>query len=89
MESLRLLARRHVVLAVFFEDVEMKSFADRQPESVEGYYMQVIADKFISDKRHIVGRLRQYGVYSLLTSPDQLTADVINKYLEMKSRGII
>jgi uncharacterized protein (DUF58 family) len=89
IEYLRQLARRHVVLAVFFEDTGMKAFAARQPASMEGYYRQVIADKFIAEKHHIVGKLRQHGIYSLLTEPDQLSVNVINKYLEMKARGVI
>jgi uncharacterized protein (DUF58 family) len=89
LEYLRRLARRHVVLVVFFEDVELKSFATRRPTSIEGYYEQVIADKFIFEKHHVVAKLRQHGIYSLLTEPDKLSVDVINKYLEMKARSII
>ncbi|MBR3399311.1 MAG: DUF58 domain-containing protein, partial [Prevotella sp.] len=33
--------------------------------------------------------LRQNGIYSLLTTPDKLSVNVINKYLEMKARQII
>lgn len=89
IEYLRQLARRHVVLVVFFEDTEMKSFAAERPASIEGYYRQVITDKFIFEKHHVVGKLRQHGIYSLLTEPDQLSVNVINKYLEMKARCVI
>jgi hypothetical protein len=43
----------------------------------------------IYDRRLIVNTLRQNGIYSLLTTPDQLTVNVINKYIEMKSRQLI
>jgi uncharacterized protein (DUF58 family) len=89
IEYLRQLARRHVVLVVFFEDTEMKTFAAGRPSSVEGYYRQVITEKYIFEKHHIVVRLRQHGIYSLLTEPDWLSVNVINKYLEMKARSII
>ena len=89
LEYLRQLARRHVVLVVFFEDTEMKAFAARRPTSMEGYYEQVIADKFIFEKQHVIAKLRQHGVYSLLTEPDKLSVGIINKYLEMKARGTI
>jgi len=86
---LRQLTRRHVVLTVFFEDVEMKEFAARRPTSIEGYYEQVIADKFIHDKSLVAMHLRQFGVYTLLTEPENLSVNLINKYLEMKARGVL
>ena len=89
LEYLRQLARQHVVLVVFFEDTEMKEFATRKPTSIEGYYQQVITDKFIFEKKHVIAKLRQHGIHSLLTEPDKLSVDVINKYLEMKARGAI
>jgi uncharacterized protein (DUF58 family) len=89
IEYLRRLARRHAVLAVFFEDTEMKAFAAGQPSSIEGYYRQVITDKFIFEKQHVTVRLRQHGIYSLLTEPDRLSVNIINKYLEMKAQGVI
>ncbi|MDR0742970.1 MAG: DUF58 domain-containing protein [Tannerella sp.] len=89
IEYLRQLAHRHVVLVVFFEDTEMKAFAAQHPTSVEGYYRQVITDKFIFEKHHVIVKLKQHGVYSLLTEPDKLSVNVINKYLEMKAGGVI
>ncbi|MDR3250994.1 MAG: DUF58 domain-containing protein [Tannerella sp.] len=89
LEYLRQLARRHVVLVVFFEDTELKEFAAKRQTSIEGYYQQVITDKFIFEKHHVVVKLRQHGIYSLLTEPDKLSVNVINKYLEMKARGTI
>ncbi|MDR2474116.1 MAG: DUF58 domain-containing protein [Tannerella sp.] len=89
IEYLRQLAHRHVVLTVFFEDVEMKRFAARTPSSIEGYYEQIVADKFIFDKRTVAFHLRRYGIYTMLTEPDKLSVNVINKYLEMKAGGVI
>ena len=46
----------------------------------------MIAEKFIVEKRLIVSMLQQHGICALLTTPDNLSIDLINKYLEMKSR---
>ena len=54
-----------------------------------GYYRHVIAEKFAFEKRLIVSTLKQNGIYSLLTTPENLSIDVINKYLEMKSRQLL
>jgi hypothetical protein len=53
--------------------------------STESVYQHVIAEKFAYEQRLIVQTLRQYGIQSLLTTPRNLSVDVINKYLEIKS----
>ena len=56
---------------------------------MEDYYRQVIAYKFIFEKQHVIAKLRQHGIYSLLIEPDKLSVNIINKYLEMKTRDTI
>ncbi|PNE26126.1 cell division protein FtsB [Tannerella sp. oral taxon 808] len=87
--SLRTLARRHVVLVVFFENAGLTEFAARRPRTIEGYFNQTIAEKYICEKQHIASHLRRHGIHALLTAPERLSVDVINKYLEMKSRHLI
>lgn len=89
MSYLQQLARKHVVLVVFFLDKEQQEFIDTPAVDVEDYYRHVIAEKFSYEKRLIVSTLRQNGIYSLLTTPDQLSVNIINKYLELKARQII
>lgn len=86
---LKQLARQHCLLVVFFEDAELNAYLARHPADTEGYYRHVIAQKFVFEKRLIVSTLKQHGIYSVLTTPDNLTVDVVNKYLEMKSRQLI
>jgi uncharacterized protein (DUF58 family) len=42
-----------------------------------------------AEKQEIVHELRRRGIYSILTPPDQLSVQTINKYLELKARGVI
>ncbi len=83
------LARRHVVLAIFFENAELNALAARRPRTTEDYFTQVIADKFIYEKQYVTAVLRKHGIYSLLTKPENLSIDVINKYLEMKAKHLL
>lgn len=89
LSYLQQLSRQHRLLVVFFEDAELKAYIQRKPKDTQGYYQQVIAEKFAFEKRLIVTTLKQYGIYSLLTTPENLSVDVINKYLEMKSRQLL
>jgi uncharacterized protein (DUF58 family) len=83
---LRQLAKYHLLLVVFFENTEIKKLNERPAQEVEDIYIQVIARKFAHEKKQIVKELAQYGIMSLLTTPEQLTVDVVNRYLELKAR---
>ncbi|MCA1966977.1 MAG: DUF58 domain-containing protein, partial [Flavobacterium sp.] len=61
----------------------------KKADNVQEIYDKVIAEKFAFEKRLIVNELRKYGIYSVLTQPENLTLDTINKYLEIKARGIL
>ena len=82
----RQISRRHRVLVVIFEDMELDSYLTSPPKDTEEYYQHVIGEKFELEKRTIVSTLRQHGISALLTTPAHLSIDVINKYLEMKAR---
>jgi uncharacterized protein (DUF58 family) len=86
---LQQLNNRHRVLVVFFDDVEIREYADSKAESVEEYYRHVVAEKSINERKMIVSALKQHGIMSLLTTPEHLSVDVINKYLELKQRGML
>ena len=58
-------------------------------QKVTEVYSQTIARKFAYEKRLIAKELNQHGIYTILTTPKELTVNTINKYLELKARGII
>lgn len=89
LEALKFLSRKHVVLAVFFENASLTAFAERKPRHLSDYFDQTLADKFIAEKQHVVNLLQRHGIYALLTAPERLSVDVINRYLEMKARHVI
>ena len=85
---LRQLNSRHRLLVVFFIDEERRDFINQQPHSIKEYYEHSIAAKIDHEQTLIINTLRQFGINSLLTSPQNLSVNVINRYLEMKSRGM-
>jgi len=86
---LRRLAKDHLLLVIFFENTELREYLDIPAATTEDVYNQTIAEKFVQEKRQIVLELQRYGIYSLLTAPQDLTVNTINKYLEFKARGLI
>lgn len=83
------IAKNHLLVVVFFNNTELNELIQKKATTVQEIYDKVIAEKFVFEKRLIVNELRKYGIYSVLTEPDQLTLDTINKYLEIKARGIL
>jgi len=86
---LKAIAKSHLVVVIFFKNTELNNLIKNKAETLQQVYDKVIAEKFAFEKRLIVNELKKYGIYSILTTPKKLTIDTINKYLEIKSRGII
>jgi uncharacterized protein (DUF58 family) len=86
---LKKIAQRHLVCVVFFQNTLLKEIHESNPDNLEGIYIKTIADQFALEKRLIVKELRRHGILSILTAPQTLTIDVINKYLELKSRQMV
>ncbi len=83
------IAKSHLLVVVFFQNTELNEIIHKKSETVQEVYDKVIAEKFAFEKRLIVNELKKYGIYSVLTEPENLTLDTINKYLEIKARGIL
>lgn len=83
---LRRIARFHLLLVVFFENTELKQVSEQPAEDVEGIYIKTIAEKFAFEKKQIVKELTANGIQSILTTPQNLTINTINKYLELKAK---
>lgn len=83
------IAKNHLLVVVFFNNTELNQIINHKTETIQEVYDKVIAEKFAFEKRLIVNELKKYGIYSVLTQPEDLTLDTINKYLEIKARGIL
>ena len=83
------IAKSHLLVVIFFKNTELNSLIENKAETIQQVYDKVIAEKFAFEKRLIVNELKKYGIYSILTTPENLTLDAINKYLEIKARGLL
>jgi len=86
---LQQLSSHHPLLVVFFENTELTELQQQKAHNVEEVYTKTIANKFALEKRQIVKELQKHGIMSLLTPPQKLTANTINKYLELKERQVV
>ncbi len=85
---LRQLNKHHLLIVIVFKNTEIDNFIRNKAKSVKNVYEKTIAEKLVVEKEFIVKELSKYGIQSILTKPENLTVDTINKYLEMKARTI-
>jgi uncharacterized protein (DUF58 family) len=86
---LQAISKQHLLVVIFFENTELTEFTKREAETTHQIFEQTIAEKFVYEKKLIVNELRKYGIQTILTKPENLTVNTINKYLEIKARGLL
>lgn len=89
MPALKRMAHHHLLFVVLFENTAIKELIDVKATNMEEIYIKTIAEKFAFEKRQMIKELQQNGILSILTTPQQLTVNTINKYLDLKNRAWI
>ncbi|MFS4416796.1 DUF58 domain-containing protein [Maribacter sp. 2307ULW6-5] len=83
------LSKQHVLVVIFFENAELEDIVKGKANNLQDVYHKTIAEKFSLEKKLMQRELQKYGIQSILTSPEKLTINTINKYLEIKARGLL
>lgn len=83
------LAKKHLLVVIFFENTELKSLIEKKASSLKEVYHKALAERFSLEKKLIVKELQKVGIQSILTTPEKLSVNTINKYLELKARNLI
>ncbi len=83
---LKRIAKFHLLLVVFFENTTLKTLSEEPAKDVEGIYIKTIAEKFAFEKKLMIKELTKHGILSLLTTPQNLTVNVVNRYLAIKAK---
>lgn len=86
---LKAIAKKHLLVVVFFKNTELEKLIRKEAEGISEIYDQTIAREFENDKHEIQLKLHKNGIQAILTTPQNLTINTINKYLELKSRGLL
>lgn len=89
LPMLKRLAHYHLLMVVFFENTELQTLIDKKAETTEEIYIKTIAQKYQHEKKRMVKELHQHGIIAVLTPPQKLTINALNKYLELKNRQSI
>jgi uncharacterized protein (DUF58 family) len=88
---------RHLPLGVFLKDVDLFALADSglaPPIELgstleQSLFAPAAAAAMLNWRERVIGSLRQRGVLALDVAPDELTAPLINTYLDVKARHLL
>jgi uncharacterized protein (DUF58 family) len=79
----------HLLVVVFFENTELADFGTGRAEDLADAYLMSAALRMNDEKKYLIQELNQNGIHTLLTRPEDLSINTLNKYLEFKARGMI
>jgi uncharacterized protein (DUF58 family) len=83
------LVRRHLVVLVLLEHPELAALAAREPRTVEQMFASTAAQEILERRTAAITELRRQGVLVVETTPGQVGAAAIGKYLEVKAQGLL
>lgn len=88
IQYLKLIRKSHVLVIIMFRNTELNEYIHKKPHNAMDIYKQTIAEKINYDKELIINRLHQHGIHTIYSNPNDLTVNSINKYFELKARGL-
>jgi uncharacterized protein (DUF58 family) len=86
---LKKLAKSHLLVPIIFENSPLVAYSEGEATDVREVYMRTAARQLVEEKKLLAQTMRQQGLSVILTKPEDLTSQVINKYLQFKARGLI
>lgn len=80
---------RHLPLGVFLRDQDVFSMADNAPDKGPDLYKGAAAAALLNWRERALVSLRRRAVLTLDVFPSELTAPLINQYLQIKARHLL
>jgi uncharacterized protein (DUF58 family) len=89
LQNLARLARRHVLIFVALSDPAWQELSEQPPSSPTALYESVVAAEFGQERQRVLERLRRLGVTCVDARPEQVSAELLNRYLDLKRREVL
>ncbi len=86
---LKKLAKKHLLVVIIFENTEIERLINTPGMDTSTLYSKIVAEDFLRQKKRMIKEMQLHKIHAILTKPENLTITAINKYLELKKRGLI
>jgi uncharacterized protein (DUF58 family) len=80
---------RHLVLLVAIADPTLQRYTNAAPAGVNTVYRQTVARDLLYERSEALREITARGGLALDVPPDRLNLAVVNRYLEVKRRGML
>ena len=80
---------QHLVLFAVVGEPELRALAAQRPESPTQMYQYVAAQEIIQRREILLRRMREQGALAMEFLPGRLSSEIVNQYLQIKSKGLL
>ena len=80
------MGKKHLLVVILFINTEIVTATEAQCETKSDIYTKTFAEKALAEKMKIARTLNIHGIQTILTKPEDLSINVINRYLEIKNK---
>ncbi len=87
--SLKALLPRHLPLCVLMRDTDVEALATAPALTTEDLYVRAAAAESLAWRDGLIRSLKSAGVIVLDARPENVTPDLVNRYLEVKARRLL
>ena len=84
---LRQIAKMHRLCVVLFENTGIRELLAARSERLEDVYVKAVAEGLALETREVARTLERHGIGALVTRPESVTSDAVNRYLQIRARG--
>ncbi len=89
LDAVPMISDLHRVVCVTVSDPNILAAAKSVPTDSAGVYQKAVATQVLQERRAAITVLKRRGVWTIDSPPEDLSADLINHYLDLKSRSMI
>ena len=89
LPALQRIARAHRLLLVDFINEEVSRELEVMPQTLEEAMLYTVAAEYEATRSRIASQLELAGIMTLRTTPEQLSANVVTRYLSIKKQGLL
>ncbi len=86
---IRRLAKRHVPLCMTVKDTGIVELLRTDPPGPEEAFSHAVAGELLGEREQMKHRIAQDGVQVVDVHPEELSLAAVNRYLDIKARGIL
>jgi uncharacterized protein (DUF58 family) len=89
IRSLSILRKKHLVLCVAIRELEWDQRMVSAPQSEDDLYRQAVAISVLEDRKRALLQLASTGVHTLDATQNDLSIQVLNRYLKIKQEAML